>query len=388
MTHFEVRTATTEADRAAVYRLRYELYVEEQGLFGDTADHERRWLRDAMDDEATLLVAYEGTEVVGTVRLLHGGDGRIDAETRHTFDLDAFADVLDERHIIVTSRMLVRAQHRGGELPRMILVRGFELAVGSGAELLVGECEPHLVNTWIRLGFHPYGLCEHPVNGTLIRIALVVGDKEHVRKLGSPLAPAAERYAKGVERPLALRELLRRSQQVISEAEGHTRFFEAIDRAVARAELSRKLGDLSDEELDALLGEGHVLDCGAGSVLIRRGHVSRTLYVLLGGSLLVSDHGRVIVEVAEPGDILGEVAFFTDGERMSDVLAGASGARVLALSERSLKALVRDHGAGAAKLLLSMTRGLCLKLRQRATKPSEAVTQLGLEAAAPAGDGG
>lgn len=158
MTHFEVRTATTEADRAAVYRLRYELYVEEQGLFGDTADHERRWLRDAMDDEATLLVAYEGTEVVGTVRLLHGGDGRIDAETRHTFDLDAFADVLDERDIIVTSRMLVRAQHRGGELPRMILVRGFELAVGSGAELLVGECEPHLVNTWIRLNFHPYNL--------------------------------------------------------------------------------------------------------------------------------------------------------------------------------------------------------------------------------------
>ena len=40
MKNIEIRRAESESDRAAVYRLRYELYVEGQGLFHDVADHE------------------------------------------------------------------------------------------------------------------------------------------------------------------------------------------------------------------------------------------------------------------------------------------------------------------------------------------------------------
>ncbi|MCX4246785.1 cyclic nucleotide-binding domain-containing protein [Paraliomyxa miuraensis] len=378
MHRYDIRPALTEDDRAAVFHLRYELYVQEQGLFGDVADHERRWLRDAMDDHAAIWIARVGDEVVGTGRFVHGPDGRFDEETRHTFDLDTFAGVVDERTILVGSRMLVRAAHRGGMLPVMIIARAFEQAIDRGFELMVGECEPHLVNAWLRLGFRPYGLCEHPINGTLVRVAYVLGDKEHVRRIDSPLASVIDRYPKDDELPRRLREAIRSSQKVISEAEGRTRFFETIELAVARVELAQRLGGLTDEELETLLDNGHALDCDPGAMLIRKGHVSRTLYVLLTGTLVVRDEGKVIVELTAPGEILGEVAFFTDGERMSDVLAGHDGARVLALSERSLKTLVANQGTGAAKFLLSMTRGLCHKLRQRGRVPSEVATQLGL----------
>ena len=42
-----------EAERHAAFNLRYELYVVEQGLFADQADHERRELSDAVDAHAT-----------------------------------------------------------------------------------------------------------------------------------------------------------------------------------------------------------------------------------------------------------------------------------------------------------------------------------------------
>ncbi|MCP4661574.1 MAG: hypothetical protein GY856_39745 [bacterium] len=48
--------------------------------------------------------------------------------------------------------------------------------------------------------------------------------------------------------------------------------------------------------------------------------------MMLTGSLVVRDEGEVIVEVEDPGAVLGEVAFFSSSERMSDVLAGSRGA--------------------------------------------------------------
>jgi hypothetical protein len=62
--------------------------------------------------------------------------------------------------------------------------------VERGTELVLGECEPHLVNLWARLGLRPFGLCEHPTNGTLVRLALVCGDLDHTRSIDSPLAPS------------------------------------------------------------------------------------------------------------------------------------------------------------------------------------------------------
>ena len=41
-----IKMATTDAERDAIYRLRYEVYVEEMQIFGTAADHERRMLFD------------------------------------------------------------------------------------------------------------------------------------------------------------------------------------------------------------------------------------------------------------------------------------------------------------------------------------------------------
>ncbi|MCA9710602.1 MAG: cyclic nucleotide-binding domain-containing protein [Myxococcales bacterium] len=383
MTAYEVRLATDEADRAAAYRLRYELYVETQGLFHDVADHERRWLRDALDAHAALWVARVGGEVVGTARIIVGGPDRFDAETRETFDIEAFTSVVAPEQIAVASRLLVLPQHRGGVLPVLLIGAGWAWGIERGVEVVLGECEPHLLNTWLRLGFRPHGLCEHPINGTLVRLAFVMGDREHAEALDSPLAPHLRAYQG--EPALAERILgvLQHSRAVVSEADATTDFWRTVEHTLARQELAQRLGALTDEELEALLDEGHALDCEPGAMLIRKGHVSRTLYVLLAGSLIVRDEGETIVELTEPGEILGEVAFFIGGERMSDVLAGPSGARVLALSERSLKRVVQTHGTGAAKFLMALTQGLCHKLRQRARRPSEALTLLGLQPVEP-----
>jgi hypothetical protein len=366
MDDLEIRIARDEADRAAVYNLRYELYVVEQGLFGDTADHERRWLREPIDEHAALFVVEKGGEIVGTLRLVWGGEGRFDHEIRETFDVESFTDIVDESEIAVASRALVRPAFRQSRLPLMLFMAGMAELVARGTELLLGECEPHLLNTWERIGLRPFGLAEHPINGTLVRLALVCGDLDYQRSIKSLLVPVVERWTKVGYTPRRLAARLSKRQRVVGEAKDRAQFWARVEETLPLDRFAKLLGGLSPTELDAVLGNSYALDCDAGSVLIRKGHASRTLYILLTGTLEVRDGARQVAEVTEPGAIVGEVAFFSGTPRMSDVNVGSAGARVLALSERNLKQLISLQGAGAAKFLLTMTQGLCKKLHERA----------------------
>ncbi|EDM74486.1 hypothetical protein PPSIR1_03143 [Plesiocystis pacifica SIR-1] len=368
---YEAHLSTDAAEREAAYRLRYALYVERQKLFVDEADHERRTLSDAIDEHAALFVVTHQGEVVGTARLHWGGEGRFDAETRELFDIERFTDLIEESDIALGSRLLVHPDHRRGPVATLLQMTMLEHVVEQGTELVVADCEPHLVNVWSRLGHRPYGLAEHPQNGTLVRLALPIGDDRHPRAIGSPLAPVFERWTRPRMTARRLSARLARSNQVVSEAQDSQAFWASVEETLSLDRLAALLGQLDVDELDALLGNSHALSCAPESVLIRKGHSSRTLYVLLTGSLEVWDEGRRVAVVREPGAVVGEVALFSGNERMSDVLTGSEGARVLALSERNLDALIRAQGAGAAKFLLMLTRSLSTKLHERRASPEQ-----------------
>ena len=360
-----IRHAETEADRQAVFRLRYELYVEQQGLFGDTADHDNRWLSDSRDASATLLMAEVEGRLVGTTRIVWGSAG-LDAQLRETFEIDRFTDLVSEDEIAVGSRFLVLPEFRQSKVVFELNVAMVEALIERDAEIMLGECEPHLVNTWTRMGTRAFGIIEHPTNGMLIRIAFLPGDLERARSLGSPLAPVMAKRTKQSFAPRRLAARLSSIQRVVGEAKDGDQFWAQVEQTVAIDRLAQILGGLEPAEFEALLSNSVALDCDPGSWLIREGHVSRTLYILLSGSLEVWDGERKVVEVTQPGEIIGEVAFFSRAKRMSDVKIGAEGAQVLALSDRSLAQLIATQGSGAAKFMVAITRGLCHKLHQRA----------------------
>ncbi|MGH7289635.1 MAG: cyclic nucleotide-binding domain-containing protein, partial [Myxococcota bacterium] len=68
----EIRQAATDAERDAIFRLRYEIYVVDQRLFVEQADHERKLLSDVDDPGARLFYAEADGVVVGTMRLSWG----------------------------------------------------------------------------------------------------------------------------------------------------------------------------------------------------------------------------------------------------------------------------------------------------------------------------
>ena len=90
----EIRFASTEEERDAVYRLRYATYVEEMHLYNSQADHTRRWLKDADDSATHLMYARVGEEVVGTLRVHLGGESAISGPLATRFALERFLPLL------------------------------------------------------------------------------------------------------------------------------------------------------------------------------------------------------------------------------------------------------------------------------------------------------
>lgn len=368
----DLRWVTTEEERAAVYRLRYELYVEGQGLFHDEADHERRWLIDEDDADSRIAVAEVDGQVVGAARINWGGDAPFSDATRRSYDVSRFAGVVDERDVILLSRYVVRPEHRGGMLAFQLIWKVCELAAERGAELILGSCEPHLVSHYRKLGVRPFGkLYNHSTNGLLVPIVLVTGDFEHLSRVDSPMLGVLRRRTKPVER---LDEILARLAEdpaiVSQEQEDTQQYWAEVTHWLSDPQEGVRgvLRELSRDEALVLLAKSHVLSCGAGDVLIGKGHVSRTLYVLLSGSLEVHDNGEMVALVEERGAVVGEVASLLSTPRISDVVAGPEGARVLALSDSNLREIIAGYGPLAAKFLLFVARGTCQKLMERVTQ--------------------
>ena len=353
----EVRTASTADEREQIYRLRYEVYVEELGqLYADVADHDRRLLYDPVDDVARLVMAVVDGRVVGTLRVVVGADGPVPQSIYDEFHLDRFVDLVSVERMVFMSRFLVGSEYRRTdvtiELMRALRAIWFE----HRPDLSFGDCEPHLLGFYTALGWRTYCSPYHDENLDVLFPLVLVNDPDHLQRIGSPLLQfglaelpppanlAALRVrlpALGPARPLDLESVdwAAEFDRLNADRPGSRSLFAGLDRG----------------EVDVLLGRSQVLELDPGAGLIRRGQVSRNLYVVLEGSLVIRDGDRAIRTCGE-SEVVGDVAFLLRGTRTVDADAGAEGARVLSISERSLNELIELGSRTASVILLNLAR--------------------------------
>jgi len=364
-----VRFAATPEERSAVYRLRYRIYVEEMDRFADQADHERRELRDAYDATARSLLAVTDGEPVATLRMHWGGDAPFADAVREAYVLERFAGIVREEQMVVAERMMVPRDRRGAaSLTSQLYFALYRFVVEQGVELVLLDCEPHLINNWLKLGFRPFApTFTYPGVGLVVPLVGVVWDLEHLRRVGSPLLMALGEnadpapHAETVHKVLAL---LPEGAPVISErATGADSVIGAVYHGLEAASEDRPFifDDMSEAEVTRVLERSHVIECRPGDVLIKRGNTARTLFVLLSGVVEVRRDGKLVAVLA-PGAVIGEVAFLLGKPRTADVVAATDDVRVLTLNDTSIRRQIRADSALAAKLLLNLCRCLCARM--------------------------
>jgi GNAT superfamily N-acetyltransferase len=359
----QVELASTQHDREIVEHLRYRVYVAENRFLHDVADHEHQRLADPTDANCDHFLARVDGEPVGTFRVEPGMRSEFEPKDREIYDLARFSGVVPRERMCLFTRLLVLPEYRGGLVPFRLIEASAEYVRDNGIELAFLYCEPHLLNLYLGIGFRAYkGLVDHPEPGALVPLVFVASDAAYLERSGSPLHPifagkprtevtdAVSRII-GDGAPVLSEITQRRAEQwseayhLLSACDRHAGLFESLD----------------DDELERLLTRGHLIRCERGQRLIRQDKTTRMLFVILDGVLEVVDAGRLVARRMR-GEVVGELALLLERPRSSDVRVGSEHARVIALSESTIRQLIESDSQLAAKLLLHLSKALCLKL--------------------------
>jgi len=192
---FTFGLAETEADRLAVYRLRYEVYVEEMQRQQPAADHARRLVREPCDERSTLLMARDGDRLAGTSRITRHQDYPcpladyygIDRLTRHT-----------TAGISEGTKLMIRPRHRRSRSPlgRLMVLFGYRVLRDLNIAFDFLNANPYLVDHYRAFGYRTCGPpFRHPeLLDEVVPMVLVTEDAAYLERVGSPLADVAARY--------------------------------------------------------------------------------------------------------------------------------------------------------------------------------------------------
>jgi CRP-like cAMP-binding protein len=99
----------------------------------------------------------------------------------------------------------------------------------------------------------------------------------------------------------------------------------------------RLFADLSDGELDALVGVARELELEEGQTLAQEGDFGHCIFAIESRTALVRQGDETLGSVG-PGDVIGEIAVLASGRRSASVVA-TSPMRVLSFFKRDVWAL-------------------------------------------------
>lgn len=361
-----LRFAQGEADHESIYRIRYDIYSDEIGYKFPGADHAGRRLVEPFKRPTHLLMGEEGGQLVGTLQFNWGGACTFSDDEMNIYRVADFLPVVGAGGIIIFSRFMTRPTHRTGALPGDLLDEMYRFALKNNVRLLFCDCRPHLIGTYLRLGFRTYAKTYNdPVAGLLAPLVLVMDDVAHLERVGSRFFPLTEGWQPKTEVRAKMLAILPQTSQVqMLAAPTASPDWLGIQDTLSdddHGQISIFQG-LEPAEIAKLIEMSPVITCNPGDKIIGQDIADRTVFVVLSGAVEVLRDGKFVALMSR-GSVFGEVAFLLGTERTADVVA-ATEAKVISLRERVLNELIASESKIAARFLLNLARIVCLKLAE------------------------
>lgn len=119
--------------------------------------------------------------------------------------------------------------------------------------------------------------------------------------------------------------------------------------------------DCQQDELSDIIARGQVRAFKAGQEMMAQGDRGDTLFIILRGlarvSMVAANGREIILDYAEPGHVLGEIAFLDGGDRTASVHA-IDPIEALVLTRSAFSDIIDKHKGLALRLLKAMARRL------------------------------
>lgn len=357
------RRVETADEREALYRFRYDVYVDEHQMTSD-ADHERRWLYDAYDDEAVSYALFEEDgSIVGSLRCLFLADLADPSALVDKFAMEDAVARFGLEGLVTTSRFILSPHLRHGRAIFRLMQAAHQEATQRGARLNYGDCSPHLLPFYEQMGYRRYSDgFNDTAFGYKLPIVMLVGDRAHMRAVRSPLARLIDEAADDAEARAWFAAHYPGYVAPMSAAFLDTdAFLDLLTERVAGEPAHRVslMRDLTRDEIARFVAASTVIALQPGDLVIRAGDHENTVFAVLSG--LVEVRAPEHVAWLAAGDTFGEIGFLNNVARTADVIATAPG-EALVLSGEAFDRLLRQEPVIAAKVLRNLAGELAARL--------------------------
>ena len=192
----DIHVATTPEELHAIYRLRYQVYVEEIGAEMEYADHQAKELCEPWDASGESIGAWLEGQLVGCVRFNSAATTDF-SDYEQLFHVPALQRLMacSLADFSLSTKLAVVKKHRGLKLTTLLCQACYVVIRAKDAALNFLICQTKMVPFYQKFGFRVCGASFfHPEGGAEIPMVIVVQDQACLRRIQSPLLPICEQY--------------------------------------------------------------------------------------------------------------------------------------------------------------------------------------------------
>lgn len=356
----EIGIASTDEERDEIFRLRYQIYVEEMLRKPFSVDHRNKLLFDELDTWAVLVYAKVGSEIIGTMRANIGSINDFPVNLVETLQMDRFHSYFkDKGESLVSfgSKLMVLQRYRNSTATHQLLAKGYEIYCNHHVQFNFGGCNFYLLRFYEQMGYRRLGRgFVDPGYGLLHPFVLLVDDVQHLKLVRSPYFRTARK----------------RSVTDSSSRQWFTKEF-ARDPAVLNSQLvseeelwnflRNRLGERPEDTIQAFQGVAAeilkkllcrcavIVKCYANDKITSRGLLSEELNIVLSGRVLSGD------KMIFPGEHFGVVGIADSTIQMTDSISVIS-TEIIVISRQYFRKFSMSHPKEANQILTNLKNNL------------------------------
>ncbi len=181
---FRICLAYSSEELINIYRFRYNIYAEEINLPQFHANHTTEKIEDSLDCSGYNFAAFQGSEVVGAMRVNFPRNSCIG-------HYESFLDMNSAGHLhpnatSISTRLIVSPRLRSRGLAVRLCQASYKFGLLNGIRFNFLDCNDHLIRFFSRLGFTLRRRAEHPEYGMGNVMRLDLLDRAHLVRMRSP----------------------------------------------------------------------------------------------------------------------------------------------------------------------------------------------------------
>lgn len=294
----KVCLANSQEELEELFRFRYQIYVEEQGLSPAGVSHERRVFSDDLDEYSTSWYVRSEGEITGSLRLTCLSDLPNLSLMKGKFNFEPALKRFQKTQLCTTSRFVLSSKV-SGRTALNLMKEGMIYGINRGLKLNYGDCSPHMLPFYNRLGYRVYtNAYNDPDYGYKFPIVMLGGDKEWLEKNQSPLRHLDIELS-GESREWFNDNYLDHSRNQNLYLDNPLNYLERIQLENPKLQLLpiQILSGMTREEKISLLLKSVIIDCEKGDIIMRPDVRDEALYTIISGSVKLHDISSNYIEL-------------------------------------------------------------------------------------------